>query len=374
MRTRAAVLRGLHQPWSVEEIELDPPKAGEVLVKMAASGMCHSDEHVVTGDLAGVTAPPPMIGGHEGAGVVIEVGEGVTMVEEGDHVVFGFVPACGRCDSCIAGRSNLCDESSHFPVGDQISDGTYRHHTLDGLDLGLMCMLGTFAEYTVVNEASCVKIDKDWPMDKACLMGCGVVTGWGSAVNAADVTPGDYVAVVGVGGIGANAVQGAKMAGARVVAAIDPVEFKREKAMEFGATHTYSSIAEAMEKIDESTWGRKFDKVIMTMGVGDGDALGEAFQLGSKRAKIVVTNIHPTTEASMAIPGAQLTLFEKQIIGSLFGSANIRRDIPRLMELWTQGQLNLDDLITNTYTLDQINEGYDAMRNGENIRGVILFD
>lgn len=374
MKTRAAVLHGLNTPWSVEEIELDPPKSGEVLVKLAASGLCHSDEHVVTGDLAGATPSPPMIGGHEGAGVVIEVGEGVTALQEGDHVVFGFIPACGRCDMCVTGHSNLCQAGATFAEGTQITDGTSRHHTLDGQDLGLMCLLGTFAEHTVVNEASCVKIDSDWPMDKACLLGCGVVTGWGSAVNAAEVGPGDYVAVVGVGGIGVNAVQGAKMAGARAIAAIDPVEFKREKAMEFGATHAYSSIAEAMEKLDESTWGRGFDKVIMTMGVGDGDALGEAFHLGAARAKIVVTNIHPTAEQSIAIPGAFLTLFEKQIIGSLFGSANIRKDIPRLMELYTQGQLNLDDLITKTYSLDEINEGYDAMRNGENIRGVILFD
>jgi S-(hydroxymethyl)glutathione dehydrogenase/alcohol dehydrogenase len=144
--------------------------------------------------------------------------------------------------------------------------------------------------------------------------------------------------------------------------------------MEFGATHTYSSVAEAMENLGDATWGRGYDKVIMTMGVGDGEVTGEAFHLGSKRAKIVVTNIHPTTEMSLSVPGALLTLFEKQLIGSLFGSANIRKDIPRLMELYTQGQLNLDDLITRTYTLDQINEGYEAMRNGENIRGVILFD
>ncbi|MEM9748657.1 MAG: NDMA-dependent alcohol dehydrogenase [Actinomycetota bacterium] len=374
MKTRAAILRGINEPWSVEEIELDPPQAGEVLVKLAASGMCHSDEHVVTGDLAGATPPPPMIGGHEGAGVVMEVGPGVVWLEPGDHVVFGFVPACGRCPDCVEGHSNTCEKSAAFPTGMQIADGTARHHDKDGNDLGLMCLLGTFAEHTVVNEASCVKIDKDWPLDKACLLGCGVVTGWGSAVYAADVQPGDYVAVVGVGGIGANAVQGAKMAGARAIAAIDPVEFKREKAMDFGATHTYSSIAEAMEKMDESTWGRGFDKVIMTMGVGDGDATGEAFHLGAKRAKIVVTNIHPTGEMSLAVPGAFLTLMEKQLIGSLFGSANIRTDIPKLMELYTQGQLNLDDLVTNTYTLDQINEGYQAMRDGENIRGVLVYD
>ncbi len=374
MKTRAAVLHELNAPWSVEEIELDPPKKGEVLVKLVASGMCHSDEHVVTGDLAGVTPDPPMIGGHEGAGIVQEVGEGVDGLEVGDHVVFGFVPACGRCPSCVTGHSNLCDNGANFPTGMQISDSTARHHTADGKDLGLMCLLGTFAEHTVVHESSTVKIDNDWPMDKACLLGCGVVTGWGSAVYSAQVEPGDYVAVVGVGGIGANAVQGAKMAGARVVAAIDPVEFKREKAMEFGATHTFSSVEEAMGALGDVTWDRGYDKVIMTMGVGDGEVLGEAFHLGGKRAKIVVTNIHPSTEASIQVPGIMLTMFEKQLIGSLFGSANIRKDIPRLMELYLAGQLNLDDLITKTYTLDQINEGYDAMRNGENIRGVILFD
>lgn len=374
MRTRAAVLRELNAPWSVEEIELDPPKRGEVLVKMVASGMCHSDEHVLTGDLAGACPGPPVIGGHEGSGIVQEVGEGVDWLEPGDHVIFGFIPACGRCPSCASGHSNLCDAATTFTTGMQLGDGTARHHTLEGDDIGLMCLLGTFAEHTVVNEASCIKIDKDWPLDKACLLGCGVVTGWGSAVYSAGVEPGDYVAVVGAGGIGSNAIQGAKMAGARVVAAIDPVEFKREKAMDFGATHTYSSIEEALGKMDESTWGRGFDKVIMTMGVGDADTLGQAFWLGGKRSKIVVTNLHPTSEQHIQVPAIMMTLFEKQLIGSLFGSANIRRDIPRLFELYLQGQLNLDDLVTKTYTLDQINEGYDAMRNGENIRGVIMYD
>jgi S-(hydroxymethyl)glutathione dehydrogenase/alcohol dehydrogenase len=375
MQTKAAVLRDIDQEWSVETIELDPPKAGEVLVQMKASGMCHSDEHLVTGDLAGATSPMPLIGGHEGAGVVMEVGPNVTGLEPGDHVVFGFIPACGRCPSCASGHSNLCDVGGEaFPTGRQISDGTARHHTADGDDLGLMCLLGTFAEHTVVHESSCVKIDKELPLDRACLLGCGVVTGWGSAVYAAEVGPGDFVAVVGAGGIGSNAIQGAKLAGARVIAAIDPVEFKRETAMELGATHTYASVAEAMEALGDSTWGRGFDKVIMTMGVGDGDALGEAFHLGGKRSKIVVTNIHPTAEASMAVPGAFLTLFEKQLIGSLFGSANIRKDIPALLELYTQGQLDLDTLVTKTYTLDDINQGFEDMRNGKNIRGVLIYD
>jgi len=374
MRTRAAILRERNKPWSVEEIELDPPKAGEVLVKLHASGMCHSDEHLLTGDLAGGAPEPPVIGGHEGAGVVLEVGEGVTGLAPGDHVVFGFVPACGRCQWCVTGHSNVCDNAASFVSGRQISDGTARHHSLDGEDLALMCLLGTFAEHTVVHESSCVKIDPNWPLEKACLLGCGVVTGWGSAVYAGEVKPGEYVAVVGAGGIGANAIQGARAAGARAIVAIDPVEFKREQAKKFGATHTYASIDEALGKLDESTWGRGFDVVIMTMGVGDGAELGKAFWLGNKRARIVVTNIHPMSEQSIQIPGSLLTLFEKRIIGTLFGSGNIRYDIPRLFELYTQGQLNLDDLITRTYRLDEINDGYEAMRNGENIRGVIVYD
>ena len=374
MRTRAAVLREHNKPWSVEEIELDAPKHGEVLVKLAASGLCHSDEHAYDGHIAGLVPGPPMIGGHEGSGVVQEVGPGVDWLAPGDHVIFGFIPACGRCPSCAGGHSNLCDSATTFTTGMQLGDGTARHHTLDGLDIGLMCLLGTFAEHTVVNEGSCIKIDKDWPLEQACLLGCGVVTGWGSAVYTANVQPGDYVAVVGCGGIGSNAIQGARMAGARAIAAIDPVEFKREKAMEFGATHTFASIDDALAGLGDVTWDRGYDAVIMTMGTGDGDTLGQAFQLGGKRSRIVVTNLHSTSEASIQIPAIMLTMFEKQVMGSLFGSANIRKDIPRLFELYLQGQLDLDGLITRTYTLDQVNEGYQAMRNGENIRGVILYD
>jgi S-(hydroxymethyl)glutathione dehydrogenase/alcohol dehydrogenase len=374
MKTKAAILWERNTPWSVEEIELDPPKAGEVLVKMAASGMCHSDEHLVTGDLAGATPEPPLIGGHEGAGVVLEVGPGVFSVQPGDHVVFGFIPACGRCPSCAAGHSNLCDLASVTATGMQISDQTARHHAR-GQDIALgIGALGTFAHHTVVHEASCIKIEPDLPLDKACLLGCGVVTGWGSSVYAAQVQPGETVAVVGVGGIGANAVQGAKLAGARVVAAIDPVEFKREKAMEFGATHTHASVEEAIAALPETTWNRGFDKVILTIGVGNGDVLGQAFWLGGKRSKIVVTNIHPTAETSIAVPAVFLTLLEKQLIGSLFGSANPRTDIPKLLELYTQGQLDLDGLVTNTYTLEQINEGYADMNAGKNIRGVLVYE
>lgn len=370
MKTKAAVLWELNAPWTIEEIDLDPPGPGEVLVKMVASGMCHSDEHLVTGDLPFAL---PIIGGHEGAGVVEQVGEGVSWLAPGDHVIFGFIPSCGRCPSCSTGHQNLCDLGALMGIGRQIADGTSRHHAR-GQDLSLMCLLGTFAHHTVVHEASCIKVDKDVPLDKACLLGCGVVTGWGSAVYAADVEPGDTVAVVGVGGIGANAIQGAKLAGAKRIIAIDPVEFKREKAMEFGATHTASSLEEAFPLIQDITWGTMANKVIMTMGVGDGQVIGQAMNIASKRGRVVVTNIHPALEqggANMSL--LDLTLMEKQLVGSLFGSGNPRADIPKLLGLYREGKLDLDGLVTKTYPLEGINEGYEDMRNGKNIRGVLVY-
>jgi S-(hydroxymethyl)glutathione dehydrogenase/alcohol dehydrogenase len=332
--------------------------------------MCHSDEHLVTGDLPfGL----PIIGGHEGAGVVVEVGAGVSWLAPGDHVVFGFIPSCGKCPSCSTGHQNLCDLGALMGGGRQISDGTARHHAR-GQDLGVMCILGTFAHHTVVNEASCIKIDNDVPLDRACLLGCGVVTGWGSSVYAAEVRPGDTVAVVGVGGIGANAIQGARLAGAKRIVAIDPVEFKREKAMEFGATHTAASMAEALPLIQEITWGTMANKVIMTMGVGSGAVLNEGLALAAKRGRVVITNIHPAMEMSANVSLLDLTLMEKQVVGSLFGSGNPRADIPKLIGLYREGQLDLDGLITTTYPLEGVNEGYEAMRAGTNIRGVLVYD
>ena len=370
MQTKAAILWDTEQPWSVEEIELDDPGPGEVLVKLAASGMCHSDEHLFTGDLP---FELPMIGGHEGAGVVEAVGPEVSWLAPGDHVVFGFIPACGRCPSCSTGHSNLCDMGALLGAGLQIADGTSRHHAR-GQDLRLMCLIGTFSHHTVVNEASCIKIDDDIPLDRACLLGCGVVTGWGSSVYAAEVGPGDIVAIVGVGGIGANAIQGAKLAGAKQIWAIDPIESKRERAMEFGATHTAASMAEAMEPLGEASWGTMANKVIMTMGVGNGELLIEALALASKRGRVVVTNIHPATEMSANVSLLDLTLMEKQVVGSLFGSGNPRADIPKLLNLYRDGQLDLDGLVTKTYTLDQVNDGYSDMRDGNNIRGVMVYD
>ncbi|MGI8491353.1 MAG: NDMA-dependent alcohol dehydrogenase [Acidimicrobiales bacterium] len=369
MQSEAAILWEQGNEWSVEPIELDSPQAGEVLVKMAASGMCHSDEHVVTGDLP---ATLPLIGGHEGSGVVQEVGPGVTGLAPGDHVVFGFIPACGQCPSCATGHSNLCDVGAALMVGYQL-DGTTRHHAR-GKDLSTMTCLGTFAKHTVVNVASCVKIPDTIPLDRACLVGCGVTTGYGSAVYAAEVGPGQSVAVIGAGGLGMNAIQASRLVGAERIFAIDPVAFKRDKALEFGADLAYASIEEAFEPIQTETWGRMCDKVICTMGVGSGALMAPIMALASKRGRVVVTNIHPMAEMDVQLNLCDLTLMEKQLVGTLFGSGNIRYDIPKLLELYSRGQLNLDGLVTNTYKLGDINQGYQDMRDGKNIRGVIVFD
>jgi S-(hydroxymethyl)glutathione dehydrogenase/alcohol dehydrogenase len=382
MKSRAAVLFGLNEEWKVTEIEVDSPKAGEVLVHWKVAGLCHSDEHLVTGDLVppeeafplmGIERFFPIIGGHEGAGVVVEVGAGVTSVKPGDHVSASFVPSCGRCRYCSNGKQNLCDRGAGTLGGGMITDGTHRHH-IDGEFVTLMAKVGTFSEYACVAEESVIKVDEDYAFDAVALVSCGVATGWGSATNRASVEPGDTVVVVGIGGIGINAVQGAKMAGAKRVIAVDPVEFKREKAMEFGATHTFASMEEAFPQVMELTWGQMADKVIMTPGVLEGDMMQLGTALCGKGGTIVVTAIAPMTQTHSAVNLFELAMYNKEIKGTIFGSLNPRADIPKLLGLYREGQLKLDELITNRYSLDQINEGYRAMREGENIRGVIVFD
>ena len=381
MKSRAAVLWGVNQEWKIEEIDIDPPKAGEVLVNWKAAGLCHSDEHLVTGDmvppadfwpLMGIEDFFPVIGGHEGAGVVVEVGPGVTSVAVGDHVSASFVPSCGRCRYCSTGRQNLCDAGAGTFIGGMITDGTHRHF-INGKPVTLMAKVGSFSEFACVAENSLIKVDSDYPLECVALVSCGVATGWGSAANRAGIVPGDTVVVVGIGGIGINAVQGAKMSGARRVIAIDPVEFKREKAMEFGATHTFASMEEAMPAVGELTWGQMADKVIMTPGVMYGDMMALGTALAGKGSTIVVTAVAPMTQTESSVNLFELAMWNKEIKGTIFGSLNPRADIPRLLGMYRDGQLKLDELITKRYTLDEINEGYRAMRDGENIRGVIIY-
>lgn len=367
MKTRAAVLWDREKDWSVEEIELDPPKPGEVLVKLAGSGLCHSDEHIRSGDLPW---PLPIIGGHEGAGIVEEVGPGVTGLEPGDHVVFSFIPACGRCSACSRGMQSLCELGMYLADGYQLSDQSSRHHAR-GQDLRILLLLGTFSEHTVVNESNVIKIDKDVPLNVACLLGCGVITGWGSMVNTGAIRPGETAVVVGVGGIGINAVQGAVLAGAEFVVAVDPVEFKRERALAFGATHAVATSEEATALLQELTKGKMADVVVNTVGLGTGEQIGLSLAMAGKRGRVVVTNLHRATENEVSLNAIDLVLYEKQVRGSVYGSANPRADIPRFLDLYRHGKLKLDEVVTNRYTLDQINEGYADMLNGKVLRGVM---
>jgi NDMA-dependent alcohol dehydrogenase len=236
-----------------------------------------------------------------------------------------------------------------------------------------MCCIGTFGEYTVASEASCIKIENDIPLDKAALVGCGVTTGWGSAVYAAGVSTGETVIVVGCGGVGMNAVQGASMAGARHVVAVDPVEFKREQAQLFGATHTASSIEEATALVMDLTWGQMADKTIITVGVGDPKLVQPALNATRKGGRVVHTAVAPMNVQEVSMDLFMLTLMEKQFVGSIFGSANPRRDIPRLLRLYQEGKLKLDELVTKTYPIEAINEGYQDMRDGKNIRGMLIY-
>ncbi len=367
MRTQAAVLWESGSDWKIEQVELDEPRTGEVLVRIAAAGLCHSEEHHVTGD---VPFAAPMVGGHEGAGVVEATGPGVTVVKPGDHVVFSSIPNCGRCPSCAIGRQNLCDLAAGIAGGRQILDGTSRHHVGDQ-DLSVNCMIGSYARHTVVNEASAVPVDPGIPLHLACLVGCGVAAGWGSAVYTGGVRPGDDVAVIGVGGLGSAAVQGARMAGARRIFAVDPVAWKLDQARGFGATHTAPDVLTALDLVREVTWGRMCNVVVLTMSTGRGDMMAGIMALAAKRGRVVVTNIHPVADTRPVLSLLDLTHWEKQIVGSIFGSVNSRADIPRLLACYRDGQLDLEGMVTRTYPLEEINQGYQDLRDGKNIRGVI---
>lgn len=371
MKTRGAICwePGKGKGWSVEDIELGDPRPDEVRVRLAASGLCHSDDHIDSGVYVGLE---PMVGGHEGAGVIDAVGSAVRHLSPGDHVVLAFIPSCGRCFSCVSGRSHLCDLGAHLFGGVALADGTHRVHAR-GRGVGTMCLLGTFAPYVVVHQDNIVKIRHDVPLEKAALVGCGVTTGWGSAFHTAGTQPGDTVAVIGVGGIGMNAVQGARYAGAENIVTVDTVAFKTERAKEFGATHSASGAEEALELIGDITHGRMAQRVILTTSTAEGALIEPALKLLGKQGVLVVTAVAPGDQLKVDVDLFTLTCYEKQIRGGLFGSANPRIDIPRLLDLYMDGELKLDELVTTTYQLDDINQGYRDMLDGKNIRGLISY-
>ena len=372
MRTRGAVIHEPPGQYEIVDLELEEPWQNEVMVKMVASGLCHTDDHLATGDI--VTGIYPICGGHEGAGIVVQVGPHTPGWSEGDHVVFSFLPSCGRCRWCAQGMQNLCDLGSTTLRGSRLgSDPPTFRMSYGGKPVGQMSGLSTFSEYTTVSVNSAVKVPDGSPLEKICLLGCAVGTGWGSAVNSAGVRPGETVIVMGVGGIGINAVQGASHAGASNVIAVDPVEFKLKKALELGATHSASSMLEATDLARSLTNGQGADAAIVTVGITTGEHVAQAFASVRKAGVVVVTGAAKNSEVGIPIQLNELTMWQKRVQGSLFGASNPTYDILAMLELYNSGKLHLDELITNTYSLDQIVEGYKDMHLGRNIRGVIHF-
>jgi alcohol dehydrogenase (nicotinoprotein) len=369
MKTKAAILVEAGKPFEIEELDLAGPGEYEVLVRYDYSGLCHSDLHFVKGH---IPFRSPMVFGHEGAGVVQEVGPGVSRVKPGDHFVASFIPVCGICRWCATGRQNLCDLGAHGLEG-FLPGGGFPFTGFRG-DYGAMMLIGTFSQYATVHEASVVRIEPDLPLDKAALVGCGVPTGWGSAVNVADVRPGDTVVIYGIGGIGSNAVQGARFAGANHLVAVDPKSFKREKAESFGATHSVASAEEAQQLVTALTNGVGADKAIITIDTLTEQVVADAYGIIAKGGTVVITSMGQLEENQLHLPGAVLALYNKTVKGHVYGECNPTYDIPRFLDLYRNGNLKLDELITNTYTLEEVNQGYDDLEAGKNIRGVIVHD
>jgi NDMA-dependent alcohol dehydrogenase len=382
MKSRAAILHDMGEPWSVEEFELDPPRAGEVLVEMAAAGLCHSDEHIRNGDLSasnemmeayGLPSMFPMIGGHEGSGVVLEVGDGVTTFAPGDHVVTTFVAVCGQCRWCNSGMEYICDMGAQVMIPGMPTDGTFRHHTADGRQLGHLSKVGAFSKHTVVSTDSIVKIDSHLPLLPMALVSCGIPTGYGSAENRAKVKTGDTVVVIGVGGIGTGAIQGARINGAAQIVAVDPVEFKQKSALGFGATHSVSTAEEAADLVRDLTSGVMADSVVVSPSLISGEDVQAALTLTRKGGTCVLTGMTKQTTSSVEMNLQEFILWNKNLVGTVYGSCNPRVDVARFARLYESGLLQLDEMITRRYALDDINDGYRDQLNGEIIRGVIDF-
>lgn len=371
MRTRAAVLWDQPGEWKVQEIELDEPGPTEVLLEMVATGLCHSDDHFTTADMT--AGHLPLIGGHEGAGIVRKVGAEVRDFEVGDHVITSFIPACGKCKWCARGLQNLCDVGARILLGDQPAGG-FRAHA-DGADIATMGALGTFAEWQVYDQLSLVKVDKSLPLNAICLVACGVQTGFGSATNAAAVRPGDVVLILGAGGVGMNAVQGASLSGASHVVVVDPAPGKKTWAPQFGATEVFDNFADADAFVKSVTNGQGADSAIVTIGVVKNAHIGQAYGAIRKAGTVVVTGVSNELEGE-PIPGFNAltaAMFQKRIQGALYGMGSPRDAMPELLNLYSAGLWKLDELVTKRYTLDDINQAYADMRFGVNIRGVIDF-
>lgn len=369
MKTLAAVVIEPGKPIEIEELTLEKPGPGEVLIQYLYGGLCHSDVHIAIGD---TIARLPMVLGHEGAGIIQEVGPGVTRLKPGDHVVCSFTPTCGRCKYCATGRSSVCDMNAAMLEGHL--EGPRWPISGPRGQYGAMCTLGTFSQYNVINQQSVVKVDDDIPLDKAVLVGCGVPTGWGSAVYAAETKPGDITVIFGIGGIGINAVQGAKHAGAEHIIAIDPLANKRQKALELGATLAFENAEDAKVAVDELTNGQGADAAIITTDLITDQQVSDGFSMIGRCGVVVLTALNRIDEITVKLPSTEMSYYRKTVRGSLFGDCNPATDIPKLIRMYTDGKLKLDELVTQQYRLDQVNQGYEDLLAGKNIRGIIVHE
>jgi S-(hydroxymethyl)glutathione dehydrogenase/alcohol dehydrogenase len=362
---KAAVLNDYGKPLDLEEVQIDAPRAGEVRVRVGATGVCHSDYHVIKGEWKyGL----PIILGHEAAGVVESVGEGVSGLEPGDHAILSFRPACGECRLCAMGRGVLCEGRT----GDRFKmhDGTARVHR-DGEDLAVLARVGSFAEQVVVPAEQVIPVRPDVPMEVLALIGCAVTTGVGAVVNAARVEPGSTVAVIGCGGVGLNVIQGANLVSAGRIIAVDLLANKLEYARQFGATDTVNAgDGDPVEQVRELTGGG-VDYAFEV--IGNGKTVEQAIQMTRAAGTACIVGMAPQGTRSSFDP---LVFVQKEtrLIGTWYGSARPRIDFPRMVELTLQGKLKVQELISRRYRLDQINEGFDRLGRGEVARGVIVFD
>jgi NDMA-dependent alcohol dehydrogenase len=371
MRTRAAVMRAINEPFSIEEVELDPPKAGEVLVRLVATGVCGSDLHFLTGHRL---SQLPVVRGHEGAGVVEAVGPDVSRVAVGQHVITSFVASCGHCYQCARGRLTHCVNGLGITDG-SLLDGTFRIHGGNGEDIGTGSRLAAFSERSVIPEFNLVAVPDDIPLQAACLVSCGVSTGVGAALNVARVQPGDTVAVFGSGGVGISAIQGARIGGASEIIAVDVNEAKREPALQFGATKFVNPRdSDPVEAIRALTYGFGVDKAILTIDHVLPEHLTMVIDaVGPAGVAVLVGAADSDLDHIPTHPHAMMRL-QKTFTSTMAGGLNPPRDSLRYLDLYRAGRLRLDELVTRTYPLDDINLAVEDLRAGKNLRGVIVFD
>jgi Zn-dependent alcohol dehydrogenase len=358
---KAAVCYEFGRPLVVKEVELDPPQTGEVKVKIAACAICHSDIHWIRGEWGGET---PLVAGHEAAGIVTEVGSGVLDVQPGDQVVVSNLRSCGRCASCHLGRPYDCE-------ADFALDHESRLRDSNGKALVQGLRTAAFAEYIVVDQSQVVQVPEDLPMDRACLLSCGVIAGLGAVVNTAQVALGSSVVVLGTGGVGLNSVQGAVLSGAAKIIAVDLLDHKLEAARHFGATHTVNAgHLDAVAAVQALTDGRGADYAFTT--VGNSMAISQASRMIRKGGTAVVVGMPPNRDTEFTLNAHEL-VYGRAVIGSLMGSSQMSVDIPRLVDLYQQGRLKLDKLITDRYPLERINEAIESAERGKALRNVIMF-